>query len=253
MESGFKRNLKGKAAIVTGGGRGIGRAICLALAAEGVAVGVNYLSGAEPAKEVVAQIEKSGGRALAVQAEVSDRAQVEKMFAAVVKEFGRLDFLVNNAGVMGQPKFLEITQEDWDRVLNVNLKGTFNCCQAAIPIFLNQEEGGKIVNISSVAGKMGGLSGAQYAASKSGVIGLTMALSTEFAGKKIWVNAITPGPIRTEMMAGLPREIQERFAASTHVGRMGDPSEIAHAVVFLLENDFAAGETLNMSAGRYVD
>ncbi len=253
MEGNVKRELKNKAALVTGGSRGIGRAISLALAAEGVAVGVNYHSGAGPAREVVEEIRQNGGRALALQAEVSDRAQVETMFAALADEFGGLDFLVNNAGVMGQTQFMKITEEDWDRVLDINLKGVFNCCQAAIPFFQKREAGGKIVNISSVAGKMGGLSGAQYAASKAGVIGLTMALSTEFAGKKVWVNAITPGPIRTEMYEGLPDEVKQRFADSTHVGRVGEPSEIAHAVIFLLENDFAAGETLNMSAGRYLD
>jgi len=248
-----KRNLSGKVAIVTGGNRGIGRAISLALAQKGVAVAVNFNSNAESADAVVEEIARQGGKAIAVKAEVSAPKEVGRMVQTVVDNFGGVDYLVNNAGVMGETQFLKITESDWDRVLGVNLKGVFNCCQAVIPSMLTRDEGGKIVNISSVAGKMGGLSGAQYAASKAGVIGLTMALSTEFAKRKIWVNAITPGPIRTEMMATLPPEIQQRFADSTHVGRVGDPAEIAHGVVFLLENDFVAGETLNLSAGRYMD
>ena len=253
MENSFKKDLKGKAAIVTGGSRGIGRAICLRLAAEGVAVTVNYNSAPDAADAVVKKIRETGGRALAFRAEVSQKSEVDRMVAATAEEFGRVDFLINNAGIAGKAGFLEITQEDWDRVLGVNLKGVFNCCQAVIPLFLKQNEGGKIVNISSVAGKMGGLSGAQYAASKAGVIGLTMALSSEFAGQKIWVSAVAPGPIRTELYESMLAEVQKRFADSTHVKRVGDPMEIAHAVIFLLENDFAAGETLNMSAGRYMD
>jgi 3-oxoacyl-[acyl-carrier protein] reductase len=152
---------------------------------------------------------------------------------------------------MGKIHLLEISESEWDRVLAVNLKGVFNCCQRAIQIFLEQG-GGKIVNFSSVAGKMGGVAGVHYAASKAGVIGLTMALATEFARKNIWVNAIAPGPIRTEMFDSLPKDKQELMANSTHVGRMGEPREMAHAVIFLLENDFISGETLNASAGRYL-
>jgi 3-oxoacyl-[acyl-carrier protein] reductase len=248
-----KRDLTGKVAIVTGGNRGIGRAISLELAQKGVSVAVNFNSNADSANAVVEEIRQASGKAIPIQAQVSDPKAVRGMVDTVVDNFGGVDYLINNAGIMGETQFLKIAESDWDRVLAVNLKGVFNCCQAVIPLMLKRDEGGKIVNISSVAGKMGGLSGAQYAASKAGVIGLTMALSTEFAKRKIWVNAITPGPIRTEMMATLPPEIQQRFADSTHVGRVGDPSEIAHGVIFLLENDFVAGETLNLSAGRYMD
>jgi len=253
METCVKRDLKGKVAIVTGGNRGIGRAISLELSKKGTAVAVNYNSNEASAKAVVNEIVENRGRAIPVQAEVSNQAAVRKMVQEVVDRFGRVDFLVNNAGVMGEPSLLKITEADWDRVLAVNLKGVFNCCQAVVPLFLNQEGGGKIVNISSIAGKMGGLSGVHYAASKAGVIGLTMALSTEFAKRNIWVNAITPGPVRTEMYERLPENVQQRFADSTHVGRVCDPAEIAHGVIFLLENDFVAGEILNMSAGRYMD
>jgi len=244
-------DLKDKVAIITGGSRGIGKAISLELSKKGAAVAVNYRANADSADRVVNEILKNKRKAIKVGADVSRPDQVEKMFQTVLEHFGRVDILVNNAGTTGKIHLLEISESDWDRVLAVNLKGVFNCCQQAIKIFLEQG-GGKIVNFSSVAGKMGGVAGAHYAASKAGVIGLTMALATEFARKNIWVNAIAPGPIRTEMFDSLPKEKQELMANSTHVGRMGEPREMAHAVIFLLENDFISGETLNASAGRYL-
>jgi NAD(P)-dependent dehydrogenase (short-subunit alcohol dehydrogenase family) len=244
-------NLKDKVAIVTGGSRGIGKAISLELSKKGAAVAVNYATSADSADRVVNEILKNKGKAIKIAADVSRPDQVDKMFQTVLDHFGRVDILVNNAGTMGKVNLLEISESEWDHVLDVNLKGMFNCCQRAIKIYLEQG-GGKIVNFSSVAGKMGGASGVHYAASKAGVIGLTMALATEFAKKNIWVNAIAPGPIKTEMFETLPKERQAMMANSTHVGRMGEPSEIAHAVIFLLENDFISGETLNASAGRYL-
>jgi 3-oxoacyl-[acyl-carrier protein] reductase len=245
-------DLNEKVVVITGGSRGIGKAIAISLSKKGAKVAVNYSSGADAADKVISEIEGMGGKAMKVKADVSKPSEVRAMFQTVLERFGRVDVLVNNAGTAGKPQLLEISEAEWDRVLAVNLKGMFNCCQAVIPIFLKQS-GGKIINMSSVAGKMGGASGVHYGASKAGVIGLTMALSTEFAKKNIYVNAIAPGPVRTEMFQNLPASLQERFAETTHVGRVGEPSEIAHAVVFLLENDFMAGETLNMSAGRYMD
>jgi 3-oxoacyl-[acyl-carrier protein] reductase len=245
-------DLNEKVAVITGGSRGIGKAIAISLSKKGGKIAVNYSSGADAADKVISEIEGRGGKAMKVKADVSKPSDVRAMFQTVLERFGRVDVLVNNAGTVGKPQLLEISEAEWDRVLAVNLKGMFNCCQAVIPIFLKQS-GGKIINMSSVAGKMGGASGVHYGASKAGVIGLTMALSTEFAKKNIYVNAIAPGPVKTEMFQGLPASLQERFAETTHVGRVCEPSEIAHAVVFLLENDFMAGETLNMSAGRYMD
>lgn len=245
-------DLNGKVAVITGGGRGIGKAIAITLSKKGAKIVVNYSSGVDSADRVVKEIEGMGGTAIKVKADVSQQPEVHSMFQTVLKHFGRVDVLVNNAGTVGQPNFLEISEAEWDRVLAVNLKGVFNCCQAVIPIFLKQS-GGKIINMSSIAGKTGGASGVHYGASKAGVIALTMALSTEFAKKNILVNAIAPGPVKTEMFLSLPASLQEYFANTTHVGRVGEPSEIAHAVVFLLENDFMTGETLNMTAGRYMD
>ena len=244
-------DLQNKVAIITGGNRGIGKAISLELSKKGTVVAVNFATNGDAADLVINEILKNKGKAIKVQADVSRPDQVDKMFQTVLDHFGRVDILVNNAGTMGKINLLEISESDWDRVLDINLKGTFNCCQQAIKIFLEQG-GGKIVNFSSVAGKMGGVAGAHYAASKAGVIGLTMALATEFARKNIWVNAIAPGPIRTDMYESMPKEKQDLMANSTHVGRMGEPREMAHGVIFLLENDFISGETLNASAGRYL-
>jgi 3-oxoacyl-[acyl-carrier protein] reductase len=245
-------DLNDKVALITGGSRGIGEAISLELSKKGTAIAVNYATKTDSADLVVNEILKNKGKAIKIKADVSKSKEVEEMFRAVLDHFGSVDILVNNAGTAGQAHLLEISESEWDRVLDVNLKGIFNCCQKAIPLFLEQG-GGKIVNLSSVAGKMGGVSGVHYAASKAGVIGLTMALSTEFANKNIYVNAIAPGPIRTEMFESLPPATQKRLADLTHVGRVGEPREIAQAVVFLLENDFITGETINMSAGRYMD
>lgn len=245
-------DLRDKVAVITGGNRGIGKAISLLLSQKGAKVAVNYARGAESAEAVVKEIDEIGGRAIKVKADVVSKMEVSAMVQTVLNHFGRIDILINNAGVVGQPNFLEISEADWDLVIDVNLKGVFNCCQAIIPVFLKQG-GGKIVNISSVAGKMGGTSGAHYGASKAGVIGLTMALSTEFGKENILVNAIAPGPVKTDMFQSLSDALKKRLADSTHLGRVSDPSEMAHGVLFLLENDFVTGETLNMSAGRYMD
>jgi 3-oxoacyl-[acyl-carrier protein] reductase len=245
-------NLNEKVAIITGGSRGIGKAIAIFLSKKGARIAVNYSSGADAAEKTVTEIERLGGKAIKVKADVSKPSEVCSMFQTVLDHFGRVDALVNNAGTVGHTHLSEISEEEWDRVLAVNLKGVFNCCQAVIPIFLKQG-GGKIINMSSVAGKTGGQSGVHYGASKAGVIALTMALSTEFARKNIYVNAIAPGPVKTDMFLSLPTSLQEHFANTTHLGRVCEPDEIAHAVAFLLENDFITGETLNMTAGRYMD
>jgi 3-oxoacyl-[acyl-carrier protein] reductase len=245
-------DLKDRVAVVTGGNRGIGRAISLALADKGAKVAIIYGSSAAAAADVKNEIISNKGEALTIQADVSKKPEVAEAFRAAIEHFRKIDILVNNAGTMGTPNFLEITEEDWDRVLAVNLKSMFNCCQEAVPAFL-QQGSGRIVNLSSIAGKMGGKSGVHYAAAKAGVIGLTMALATEFSDKNILVNAVAPGPVRTEMLDKLPQELQKIFADLTLVKRVCEPAEIAHGVIFLLENDFVTGETLNISGGRYLD
>ena len=240
--------LRGKVALVTGGNRGIGRAISIALAEKGADVAVNYRRNRESAEEVVDLLSALGVRAMAIQADVSDYGQVEAMVDAVVKSFGRLDILVNNAGITGEHvKLSEIPIEEWDRILDVNLKGVFNCCKAAEP-FLRQAKG-KIVNMSSVAGKMGGTIGSHYAASKAGIIGLTFALASELA-PDVMVNAVAPGPVDTDLISP---EVKRRLASIIPLGRIATPEEIAHAVIFLLENDYVTGEVVDVNAGRYMD
>lgn len=240
--------LRGKVALVTGGNRGIGRAISIALAEKGADVAVNYRRNRESAEEVVDLLIALGVRAMAIQADVSDYGQVEAMVDAVVKSFGRLDILVNNAGITGEHvKLREIPLEEWDRILDVNLKGVFNCCKAAEP-FLRQAKG-KIVNMSSVAGKMGGTIGSHYAASKAGIIGLTFALASELA-PDVMVNAVAPGPVDTDLISP---EVKRRLASIIPLGRIATPKEIAHAVIFLLENDYVTGEVVDVNAGRYMD
>ena len=240
--------LKGKVALVTGGNRGIGRAISIALAEKGADVAVNYHRSKQSAEEVVSMLSALGVRAMPIQADVSDYAQVEAMVDAVVKSFGRLDILVNNAGITGEHvKLSEIPIEEWNRILDVNLKGVFNCCKAAEP-FLRRAKG-KIVNMSSVAGKMGGTIGSHYAASKAGIIGLTFALASELA-PDVMVNAVAPGPVDTDLISP---EVKKRLASIIPLGRIATPEEIAHAVIFLLENDYVTGEVVDVNAGRYMD
>ena len=241
-------DLKGKVALVTGGDRGIGRAISVALARRGADVAVNYYKDRSRAEEVVGFLRGLGVRSMAIQADVSDYEQVERMIDEVVEAFGGLDILVNNAGITGEHvKLSEIPVEEWNRLLEVNLKGVFNCCKAAEP-FLRQARG-KIVNMSSVAGKMGGTIGSHYAASKAGIIGLTFALASELA-PDVAVNAVAPGPVDTDLISP---EVKDRLARIIPLGRIATPEEIAHAVIFLLENDYVTGEVVDVNAGRYMD
>jgi 3-oxoacyl-[acyl-carrier protein] reductase len=240
--------LAGKTALVTGGDRGIGQAISIALAKKGANVAVNYYTDARSAREVVDALQSLGVKAFEVQADVSDYAQVQDMIGIVVKEFGGLDILINNAGISGKHvKLSEIPIDEWDRLIDVNLKGVFNCCKAAEPYL--RKSHGKIVNMSSVAGKMGGTIGSHYAASKAGIIGLTFALASELA-PDVTVNAVAPGPVDTDLISP---EVKERLSKISLLRRIATPEEIAHSVVFLLENDYVTGEVVDVNGGRYMD
>ncbi len=241
-------DLEGKNALVTGGSRGIGRAIALALGRKGSNVAVNYHRRAAAAGEVVELLREMGVKAIAVQADVSDYDQVQRMVQEVVSGLGGLQILVNNAGIVGSHTALaEIPVAEWRQLIDVNLSGTFFCCQIAAAAL--KRNGGKIVNISSIAGKMGGTIGSHYAASKAGVIGLTFALARELA-PRVTVNAIAPGPVDTDFIS---TEVKERLSRSTPFGRIATPEEIAHATIFLLENDYISGEVIDVNAGRYMD
>ena len=241
-------DLKHKIAIVTGGDRGIGRAISLALAAKGANVVVSYHKEKEKAEETVEKLKEAGVKSLEVQVDVRDYGQVQDMVNVVKKRLGGIDILVNNAGISGSHVNIEnIGIEEWNALIDVNLTGVFICCKAAQAELRKNK--GKIVNISSIAGKMGGTIGCHYAASKAGVIGLTFALARELA-PQVTVNAIAPGPVDTGLLSP---EVMKNLSTQTPLGRVARPEEIAHTVIYLLENDYVSGEVIDVNAARYMD
>jgi len=240
--------IKGKKAIVTGGSRGIGRAIALELAKRGANVGINYVSNEAKARETLAEIERFGVKGILLKGDVSRIEDVKNFVKKFVEEFKKVDILINNAGILSKNiNFLDVSEEEWDRVIDVNLKGTFLVTKEALPFI---PDGGKIINMSSIAGKMGGTVGAHYAASKAGIIGLTFALASELAKRKITVNAIAPGPVDTELIS---QETKERLSRVTPLGRIATPEEIAKTAIFLIENDFVDGEVIDVNGARYMD
>lgn len=245
------QRLHDRFALVTGAGRGIGRAIALAFAREGAHVAVHYQMSRAGAEDVVGRALQMGVRAFSVQADVSNRAQVEAMFRRVREEFGRLDVLVNNAAIFSAKPLFQVTEELWDRVQAVNLKGTFLCCQEGARLML-EHGGGVIVNLGSGGGldpRPGYETSVAYAAAKAGVIMLTRRLALELA-PHIRVNCIAPGVI--ESKAGpMPRELRERFARQVPLGRVGDVEDIADAAVFLAsaESDFITGQVISVDGG----
>jgi len=240
--------LKGKNALITGGSRGIGRAISFALADKGTNVAVNFLKNDEAADLTIKKIIENDVRAEKAQADVRDFTQVLSMMKTVKKSLGSLQILVNNAGLSGaHSSLMSIEEAEWHEVLDVNLTGVFNCCRAAVLNFRKDLK--KIVNISSIAGKMGGTIGCHYAASKAGVIGMTFALARELA-PDVWVNAVAPGPVDTGFLSP---EQEEKLSRATPFGRIARPEEIAHTIIYLLENDYVSGEVVDVNAGRYMD
>ena len=242
--------IEGKVAFVTGASRGIGRAIALTLAEAGADVAVNYAGNAAAAEEVAAEIRKMGRRALILQGDVSQTEAAASMLDAVVAEFGRCDILVNNAGITRDGLLMRMKEEDWDAVLNTNLKGVFNCTKAALKYMMKQRSG-KIVNIASVVGIMGNAGQANYAAAKAGCIGFTKSVAKEVASRGITVNAVAPGLIATDMTSVLPDKVIEEMAAGIPLKRAGQPLDVAKAVLFLVSDDAAyiTGQTLNVDGG----
>lgn len=242
--------IEGKVAFVTGASRGIGRAIALTLAEAGADVAVNYAGNAAAAEEVAAEVRKMGRRALILQGDVSQTDAAASMLDAVVAEFGRCDILVNNAGITRDGLLMRMKEEDWDAVLNTNLKGVFNCTKAALKYMMKQRSG-KIVNIASVVGIMGNAGQANYAAAKAGCIGFTKSVAKEVASRGITVNAVAPGLIATDMTSVLPEKVIEEMAAGIPLKRAGQPVDVAKAVLFLVSDDAAyiTGQTLNVDGG----
>ena len=245
-------NLKGKVALVTGGAQGIGKAVALMLARHGadvVVADVNLEKAAETAKEV----EATGRGAMAVNVDVTRLSDVENMVESAIGRFGRIDILINNAGIARDKLILRMTEEDWDAVLDVNLKGTFNCTKAVIK-HMSKQRSGKIVNIASVVGEMGNAGQANYSASKAGVIGLTKTIAREFAQRGINVNAIAPGYIQTPMTDVLPDKAKEELKRMIPMERLGQPEDVAYAVLFLVSegSSYVTGQVLNVNGGIYM-
>ncbi|HEX3015117.1 MAG TPA: 3-oxoacyl-[acyl-carrier-protein] reductase [Desulfobacteria bacterium] len=242
--------LKEKVAIITGASRGLGRATALALAAQGVKVAVNYAGNAAKAEEVVNLIQAQGGQAVAVQADVSEAADVEKMISLVIERYGRVDILVNNAGITRDGLLLRMKETDWDAVLNTNLRGVFLVTKAVSKLMMKQRSG-KIINLSSVVGLSGNAGQANYAAAKAGILGFTKSLAKELGSRGITVNAIAPGFIQTDMTEKLNDQVREKMLAEIPLGRLGVPEDVAKLVVFLAsdEADYITGQTINVDGG----
>ena len=245
--------LKNKIALIKGAGRGIGRAIAIALAKEGAEVVINYNGSEERAKEVKQTIEENGGKASIYKCNVSDFTACEAMIKDIVKEYGHLDILVNNAGITKDGLIMKMKEEDFDSVLNVNLKGTFNTIRHSARQMLKQRSG-KIINISSVSGILGNVGQANYAASKAGVIGLTKTMARELGSRGITVNAIAPGFVDTEMTEVLSEEIRENACKQIILGRFGKPEDIANTAVFLASDkaDYITGQVISVDGGMNV-
>jgi len=242
--------LKDSVAIVTGSGRGIGRAIALELAAAGVKVVVNYAGRSDKAEETVDLIRGAGGEGVAVQADVSQQVDVDRLVRTALDHFGKIDILVNNAGINRDTLLLRMKEADWDAVMATNLKGVFLCSKAVSKGMLKQRSG-VIVNISSVVGLSGNAGQANYAAAKAGIIGFTKSVAKEFASRGIRVNAVAPGYIFTDMTETLPEGTQGDILRAIPLGRIGNPEEVAKVVKFLVspEASYITGQTLSVDGG----
>ncbi len=243
-------SLQDKVAVVTGGSRGIGRAIALELARRGAKVVVNYNKSPESAEAVVSEIQASGGQAAAFQADVAEAGAAQNLIKFAIETFGDLHILVNNAGITRDKLIMMITEEDWDAVLDTNLKSTFICSKAAVRHMIRKRYG-RIINIASVAGQMGNPGQTNYSASKAGQIGFTKALAREVAGRNITVNAVAPGFVDTEILLSMPPETLEVALKLVPLGRKGQPEEIAYAVTFLASDQAAyiTGQVLGVDGG----
>ncbi|WP_252503635.1 3-oxoacyl-[acyl-carrier-protein] reductase [Sporosarcina sp. Marseille-Q4943] len=241
---------EGKTAIVTGASRGIGREIAILLGKEGARVAVNYSGSKEKAEEVVELIKQSGGDAFAIQANVSDSEQVKQMIDETLKTFGSIDMLVNNAGITRDNLLMRMKEDEWDDVININLKGVFLCTKAVTRQMMKQRAG-KIVNLASIVGVIGNPGQANYVAAKAGVIGLTKTTARELATRNITVNAVAPGFITTDMTDALPEDVKEQMLASIPLGKLGAAEDVAGAVAFLLSDDanYITGQTINVDGG----
>ncbi len=243
-------DLNGRVAVVTGSSRGLGRAIAVKLASLGAKVVVNYYTNSDGANETLRLIRDAGGEAIVMQADVSVFAEAQKLVQTAIEHFGRLDILVNNAGTTRDTLLVRMSEEDWDVVLDTNLKSVFSCCQAAQRTMLRQRYG-RIVNISSIAGLVGNAGQTNYTASKAGMIGFSKALAKEVGSRNITVNVVAPGYIPTDLASTIPPDLLAKGMEIMPLGRPGVPEDIANAVAFLVseEGNYITGQVLAVDGG----
>ena len=242
--------LDGKVAVVTGGSRGIGRAVVLELAGRGAKRVLNYAGNTAAAEETQAVARNLGAEVVLCKADVADADACEVMINVAIEQFGRVDILVNNAGITRDNLFMRMKPEEWNAVIATNLTGVYNCCRAVVKYMIKQRSG-SIINMTSVIGEVGNIGQANYAAAKAGVIGLTKSLAKELAARNIRVNAIAPGFITTDMTAGLSESIIEKLKTGVPLARLGQPEDVAHATAFLASDStsYITGQVLNVDGG----
>jgi acetoacetyl-CoA reductase len=245
------KKLTGKIAVVTGGSRGIGAAIATGLGSEGATVVINYNHSEAEAQAIVKEIEDMGSSAIAMQADISDAEATKIFIEKVLEQFGRIDVLVNNAGITRDKTFKKMSFEEWHKVIDTNLSSVFNTCKIALPSMLEQKYG-RIINISSVIGQAGGFGQTNYAAAKAGLIGFSKSLALETARGGVTVNCICPGYIATEMVNAMPDNVREAIIAQVPMKKLGAPEEIAKGVIFICESEYMTGQSLNLNGGLYL-
>ena len=245
--------LTGEIALVTGGGRGIGRAVSIMLASLGAKVIINYVNRPEAADETAAQIRDNGGQAETLKFDVADFVQVQESCQEIVTSEGRLDILVNNAGITRDGLLMKMKEDAWDAVLDTNLKGAFNCIKAVSRVMMKQRWG-RIVNITSVVAFTGNAGQVNYAAAKAGLVGLTKSAARELASRGITVNGVAPGYIETEMTSGLPEGITAKIMAEIPMGKLGRPEDVASSVAYLVSEagDYVTGQVIHVNGGMYM-
>jgi len=241
-------NLTGKVALITGSGRGIGKAIALKLSELGAAIVINDMS--EAAEAVVDEIKAKGGSSIFIKANVTSSEEVNEMVKTILKEYGKIDILVNNAGITRDQLSMLMSDDDWDAVLDVNLKGTFICSRAVLRPMMKQRAG-RIINISSIVGIVGNAGQPNYCASKAGIIGLTKSIAREMGSRHVTVNAIAPGFIESDMTDKLPDKVKEEYVKRIPLGYFGTPKDVAEAVAFLASDEarYISGQVLNVDGG----